>query len=97
MNRIMLVVYNYDLRTFAEQKISTPIDFLNEFSIVGTGSKAVVALNWDTFIFGFSDFVMVESQTFRFTKKIGYVMGLSKNRVNSIMSDTQGDDLLTIA
>jgi len=40
---------------------------------------------------------MVENQTFRFKNKVGYVIGLEKNRINNLISETLPDELLTIS
>lgn len=86
-----------ETNTIVLQKNSTPIDFLSSFAKVWQSDRAVFANRWDTFIFGTSDFVVVENQTFRFKNKVGYVIGLEKNRINNLISETLPDNLLTIS
>jgi hypothetical protein len=96
-NRLRLIIVSMETKTIVLQKNSTPIDFLSSFAKVWQSDRAVFANQWDTFIFGTSDFFVVENQTFRFKNKVGYVIGLEKNRINNLISETLPDNLLTIS
>jgi hypothetical protein len=65
--------------------ISKPVSFLNHYfsTTMSPEDKVIFAYDWDEYLVGLTSApstLEVENQTYTFSNKIGYVMGLSKNR-----------------
>ena len=65
--------------------MSDPVNFLSSYADIGVVAKAEYAYNWDFFVSGAVTEIDFSGQPFKFTNKVGFVMGLVKNRVTTLL------------
>jgi hypothetical protein len=56
------------------------------YAASGTIAKAAVAEpRWEYFLYGVTSSIAFSDQTYSFVKPVGFIMGLTKNRVNALL------------
>jgi len=69
-----------------ESSISSVIPYYNAYTEELPSSSVVLdQVSWDQYILGVSSSLTLEGKTFAFQEPIGWLMGLTKNRITALM------------
>lgn len=87
-NKLYMFILDTSNDVLTTLKVSEAVSTLSPYSQSGTLAKAAFAELFDYYLYGTASSLDFSGSSVSFTNKIGYVMGLEKNRVKALMVTT---------